>query len=389
MIKRIVLLNTWHNSFDDRVFYHQAKSLLEHGFKVIIISTKDDCIQEVDQICINSFNDFNLPRTDKNNEIINRLTDFSPDIIICDSPSAIFVSVKYQKSHNVRIIYDITEWYPSKIHLQYNKGIQKSLRFIVLILFNLIAGFKSDSFIFGEYYKSLIFRMLYFWKQHIKLPYYPDTNYIQYYPVEKITSEINLLYSGKINKDKGIDAVIESIKLAGINCPEIQFKLKIIGNFPTENDISFFNNLIADIPHNVHISITKSLPFPEFCKTIGNTHLFFDLRKIDFENTHCLPIKLFYYLACGRPVIYSNLKSIRKEIVNINFGKLFEPNDYLSIATFIEKCIVNKEFYDLQCKNALDASVNKYNWEIIQKRFFDFIESNLVIVTCQLHTKHE
>jgi len=291
----------------------------------MIISTKEDCIKECDNISINSFNDTNLSRDEKMDRIQTNLTLFSPGIIICDSPLAVFAANRYKKDHTINIIYDITEWYPSKIHLQHKKGVQRILKFFVLLTFNLLAGIRSDSFIFGEYYKSIEYRKLFFWKRYCKLPYYPDTDYIQYYPFKEINSEINLLYTGKINPDKGIDAVIGAIKTSALKCPEMQFRLKIIGNFPKMEDQLHFDILTSDLKENININILKPLPFLEFCKTIGDTHLFFDLRNIDVENTHCLPIKLFYYLACGRPVIYSNLKSYPKGSKGFRFWVSVRP----------------------------------------------------------------
>ncbi len=375
MSKKIALLNTWHNSYDDRVFYHQAKSLAESGYTVLIISAKEEMVEEHGNITINSFNGSNLNRNDKIKKIIDYLEAFSPVCIICDSPLAVTASYKYKKNHPVKIVYDITEWYPSKIHLQYTKGLKKLFRFFALVLVNLSAGLKSDSFIFGEYYKSIEYRMLFRWKPYARIPYYPDTDYIQYFPLEEIKTEINLLYSGKINADKGIDTVIKAIKQAAVQCPEIQFKLKIIGNFPTTEDQSCFSNLTARLTTNIHISIVDSLPFPEFCKTIGDTHLFFDLRKRDFENTHCLPIKLFYYLGCGRPVIYSDLKAIRKEVMNINFGYLCNPNDIHSVAGHIMDYINQPGLYTEHATNALNISKAKYNWNAIENDFISFIAS--------------
>jgi len=376
MSKKIALLNTWHNSYDDRVFYHQAKCLAENGYKIQIISTKEACYKELDNITINSFNDINLDRIEKVNKITGYLKVFLPDIIICDSPLAVLATNNYRTTHRVKIIYDVTEWYPSKINLRHSKGFQKLLRFFMLLMANLSAGLAADSFIFGEYYKSLEYRCIYFWKKQCKLPYYPDLNYIQNYPLGEITSEMNILYTGKINPDKGIDAVMGAIKTAGKTCPQTVFKLKIIGNFPTVDDRYHFNNLLAEMSGNIQVTVIKSLPFPEYCKTIGNTDLFLDLRKIDFENSHCLPIKLFYYLACGRPVLYSNLKAVRKEVKNINFGYLCDPNDTESIAAHIKDYIDNPRLYAEHASNALSVSRSTYNWKAVEKNFITFIESH-------------
>jgi len=83
---------------------------------------------------------------------------------------------------------------------------------------------------------------------------------------------------------------------------------------------------------------------------------------------------LFYYLACGRPVIYSNLKSIRKEIKNINFGYLCNPIDMQSIAKHITNYIINQDIYFEHAKNALNVSNSIYNWNIIENKFISFIK---------------
>jgi glycosyltransferase involved in cell wall biosynthesis len=153
--------------------------------------------------------------------------------------------------------------------------------------------------------------------------------------------------------------------------------LKIIGNFPTEGDQHHFDILTSDLNGNININILKPLPFLEFCKTIGDTHLFFDLRNIDIENTHCLPIKLFYYLACGRPVIYSDLKSIRKEVKDFNFGVLCDPSDDESISAQIFDYINNPVMYAGHSTNALNISKSTYNWKAIERDYILFIENSV------------
>ncbi|MDR3651908.1 MAG: glycosyltransferase [Paludibacter sp.] len=373
MQKKIAFLNTAHLPLDDRVYYHQAKCLSNAGVDVQIISTKTDKNTRTKNITINAFNDKNLSLKSTSSKIIKILKEFSPDTIICDTPLAVFASLRYKKTKKVRIIYDVTEWYPAKKNLSKKHGIKKLYKFLILSSLNFVAGLKSDSYIFGEYYKSLPFRILFFWKSFIFTPYYPNINYIQNYPFEKICNEVNLLYSGIVNSDKGIDSVVKATNQAAIQCPNILFNLQIIGSFPSDKDKIYFENISAQMCRNVHLNIKANLDFTDFCSEIGRAHIFFDLRKKDLENNLCLPIKLFYYLACGRPVIYSNLHSIRKEIEEFNFGLLVDPNDAKSIANYIEKCISNPEFYEHVCMNAYEISRNKYNWDNIKNEFKSFI----------------
>jgi len=377
MTKKIIFVNTGHYSLDDRVFYHQAKSLSNSRYQLYITSTKEELNTNIDGIIISSYNDYSLSQTQKKTKIIEQLSKIKPDVIVCDSPMSVLAASIYRKKYLVKIIYDVTEWYPSKKNFPNTKGIKKWIKSIILISFNLLAGFKTDSFIFGEYYKSIPFRILTFWKPFILLPYYPDLSYIKHYPPKRTGNVLNFLYTGVINADKGVYSVLNAIQLIAKRTPHLNFNLKIIGYYASEKDKMYFENIGASLEKNINIEQHNFMPFTEFCQMIGNTDFFFDLRKKDFENTHCLPIKLFYYLACGRPVIYSNLNSIKKEISDFNFGKLVDPKDFESIANYIQKCITDKEFYNLQCKNALDSSKKKYNWELIKKQFTNHIQSSL------------
>ena len=375
MADKIVFLNTGHKSLDDRVFYHQAKSLLKQGFNIEIISTKEDCIGNIDSITINSYDDRNFSQKQKISKIIKYLIHSNPKIIIADTPLAVIASAIYKRKNKTRIIYDITEWYPSKKNLIDNKGVSKIFKAITLTILNLFSGLQSDYFIFGEHFKSIPFRILFFWKSYIYLPYYPDLNYINYFPVSRIENVVNLTFSGIINKEKGIESVINAISLSALKCSDKQFNLRIIGYFPTSEDRLFFEEITKNLQGNFSITLENFLTFPQFCKTIGNTHIFLDLRKKDFENSFCLPIKLFYYLACGRPVIYSNLSSIPKAIPDINFGLLTEPDDSERISNRIIDYINDNDLYNTHCSNALKISKEKFNWQLIENKFVNFIKS--------------
>ncbi len=375
MNNKILFVNTGHLSQDDRTFYHQATSLIQNGYDVEIISSREKFTDEIDQIKINSFNDSQLGRKEKLIKLISQIETSKPTIIIADTPLAVFAAARYKKKYTSKIIYDITEWYPSKKNLLYNNGINKYLKFIILGLANYISGWKSDYFIFGEHFKALPFKILFFWKKNIGLPYYPNLNYIFQYPINKQENNFNITFSGAINADKGIISTVDAVVLSAKKCPNKTFNLRIIGQFYSETDRKFFEEITASIPLNLKISLQSIRPFREYCKIIGNTNLFLDLRKKDFENNMCLPIKLFYYLACGRPVIYSDLKSIKREIPNIDFGFLCNPNDIETISNHIIDYTNNHRLYNAHCNNALKISRSKFNWSLIENDFISFIKN--------------
>ena len=111
-----------------------------------------------------------------------KLSAFKPDVIICSEPLAVLAAKQYSKneSENIRIIYDITEWYPSKKNLVNHKGPARWLKFLKLLFFNIWVSKYANSFIFGEWYKSLPYKFLFPDKPFTYITYYPDINHIPF-----------------------------------------------------------------------------------------------------------------------------------------------------------------------------------------------------------------
>ena len=189
------MLQAVHHYNDDRVFYHQAKTLIEEGHRVEIY----DC---------HSFSQFQ---------------PINADIYIVDSPKAIWKIRKIQ----TKIVYDITEWYPSKKNIRHLRW-GKLCKSILLICANLWAGYKADAFIFGERDKAVPFRFLFPKKTAIDLPYYPDLEYIPTSQQRDISKQCKVLYAGPLTKEKGFYRVIETMILVAQQHPEIQWHTTII-----------------------------------------------------------------------------------------------------------------------------------------------------------------
>lgn len=373
---KILFLASAHKSKDDRIFYHQAKALVKEGFNVCIFSFLEDANATVNDIFICSEKIINLKKSQQITFVESVLKSQSPDVVICDSPLTVLATAKYRFKHKCKIIYDVTEWYPSKKNLsniRNNNFILKFFKFISLTFANQIAGICCNMLMFGEHYKSFAFFAL-FWKRKKTISYYPDLLYIEAKPPRNIKKEVSLFFSGKLNIDKGVDSVIEVAKLVAQQNSETTVRLNIIGFYANKDDKLLTENLLQNLPSNLLVDLKPLLDFRDFCSTITENDIFLDLRVVDFENTHCLPIKIFYYMACARPVVYSDLKAIQKEITEENIGIFINPKNTSEIANKISQYIENQSLYETHCHNCLELSKNKYNWGKIEKKFVDAVK---------------
>lgn len=96
-----------------------ARSLVDHNNNVLIISSKADLVKVVDGIRLHCFDGDDLPKKDKIDKFIGILSANDQDVIICSEPLPVLAAKRFKSlsGKNPRIVYDITEWYPSKKNL--------------------------------------------------------------------------------------------------------------------------------------------------------------------------------------------------------------------------------------------------------------------------------
>ena len=374
----VSFLTSGHYPYDDRIFYHMGKSLSENGHNVEIVSSKIDLLQTTEGIFLNCFRGDILAKRNKISQFIKRLSEFAPDIIICSEPLPILAAKQYSKKHkqNVRIIYDITEWYPSRKNLA---GFIISLRWIIfikLLLFNLYASRLADAFIFGEHFKSKPYRTIFPFKKFCFTTYYPNLIYFKYNEPKIEIGKLRLTYSGKISLEKGYRNFFNVIKKVSELRPDLKIEVKIIGWYENPADKKACENISAVTGNNISILSLGRQHFNNYFELIKDTDVFLDLRSLNYENPYSLPIKLFCYAALKRPVIISDLKSIRKEVEIDRFGFAVNPNDEELIAGLIINYLENNALYYNHCENARSLAEEKYNWMKTESRFLQFVTAD-------------
>ncbi len=86
---------------------------------------------------------------------------------------------------------------------------------------------------------------------------------------------------------------------------------------------------------------------------------------------HMTPLKMFEYLAGGRPIIASDLPSIR-EILDENTAVFCEPGNASDLALAIKNTIANHGLVEFICKNA-KVEAEKYTWDERARRVREFL----------------
>jgi len=179
----------------------------------------------------------------------------------------------------------------------------------------------SFSRLFGFYYRWLIPKVV---KRADKIITVSDTSkqkILKYYPyakkkikvihlgldseykvIDNVAKEKIILFVGSLNERKNFSSVIEAFELFNNN----DYKLVIVGNFSLNFSINDrTNNILKRAKENKHIEFKTNISDDELVKIYNHAALF--IFPSFYEGFGLPPLEA---MACGTPVIVSNLSSI-------------------------------------------------------------------------------
>jgi len=248
----------------------------------------------------------------------------------------------------------------------------RPLHYVKFSLIQLYAGFLSNGFIFGEKSKRQPLAKVFLFKPQILLPYFPDESLIFESVNELNPQNITLCYTGTFSKDKGIDNFFNAVKSLRKMRPEHTISILLVGS-ARPGDEDYFERLKTESAvHELKILPPTSLE--KFTESIAEADICFDLRPATRENHRCLPIKIFYYAAAGKPVIYSHLKAIGDHLDISKFGFTADPEQADEVAERICQYLDDLKLYHKHAQNAVSYYKKDLNWNKISGIFVNFVK---------------
>lgn len=373
MNNKIAILTSGHSPFDERLFYKFAHSLKENNFETAIFCSTQNIDEIKDGIIIKGFASENLNKRGKINKFRDLLIEFKPDVIICAEIMPILAAHKYKRELNqiCKIIYDVTEWYPENYSLKLPFYIYY-LICPVLYIFQYFTIQKVDGIIFGEERKIKRFNFLAPTKKKKHISYYPVIKYFEYSPPSFNGKELTICFAGLLKEDRGIFRFINIAERITDNYPTMKLKVKLIGKFPDESTKEIVIEKING-KSNCELIIVDWQPYCKISEMLKDVDICFDLRDYNFIHNNSLPIKLFEFMACGKPVIYSDIPAIRDLFGDDLFGYFINPNNQNEILEKVNKYITDITFLERHSKKGRELAEKLYNWEKIEKDFIYFI----------------
>jgi glycosyltransferase involved in cell wall biosynthesis len=300
------------------------------------------------------------------NEIYKKSLSLNADLYHIHDPELIRVGLKLIKQKK-KVIFDSHEDVSAQILDK--TYIPNIFKFLISNIYKLYEKFalKKFSGLIGAT-KNIKAKLRNINTNTININNYPIITNFKFKSKKTIPKKFRICYIGSITKSRGIFELVSSLEF-------------------TKNDV------ILDLAGKIHpISLKKKFEKISVWKKKVNyvgyvdKHVFLSskdysagLVNLLFTPNHkfSLPNKLFEYMSYKIPVIASNFPIWKKIIQKNNCGLICDQNNPKDIANKIDYVINNSKEAKKMAENGYRIVLNKYNWNMEEKKLLSFYEKLL------------
>ncbi len=179
-----------------------------------------------------------------------------------------------------------------------------------------------------------------------------------------------LLYTGSFRTmgvEKGIAEILQAVKILANN------DLFFVAIGGSDEDIDYYREKARNLDVSKQVLFLPRFPQKE----LATWQRAADILLMPFPDKahyryHMTPLKMFEYMAAGRPIIASDLPSI-KEVLNKNNAIFVKAGDINDLAEKIKQIIDHKINTKCLIKQAL-KDVKQYTWQKRSGKILNFIQ---------------
>ncbi|MBE3095937.1 MAG: glycosyltransferase family 4 protein [Planctomycetes bacterium] len=177
-------------------------------------------------------------------------------------------------------------------------------------------------------------------------------------------------YVGHLYPWKGVDILLRA--LAHLT----DVRGLVVGGLPGEPDLDAMRRLAADLGLGQRVTFTGAVDPPRVGAVLAEADiLILPNTETAVSARYTSPLKLFEYLAAGRPIVASDLPALREVLTADNSAVLVAPGDPGALAAGIRRVVDDPALGDRLARRAF-ALAAEYSWDSRAER----LERLLVMV---------
>ena len=198
-----------------------------------------------------------------------------------------------------------------------------------------------------------------------------DTTLFKPQKTEIESNGLRILYHGTLSKKRGIDNVLKALSLVA----DLDISFEILGKAADSVDLQ---NLARKLGISNKVSFHDQISYASVPQWINKG----DVGILPFHNwpawNTSSPIKLFEYLACGKPVIVTDIPAHKDVLGDSEFAFWGGNGSPEELAMAIKDVYHKRHALKKYGKSAVGLVSLKYTWRRQAENLRDFIDSILV-----------
>ena len=203
------------------------------------------------------------------------------------------------------------------------------------------------------------------------IPFGVDTDFFRPLDVYKDETIFQILSVGYLIERKGFEYLIRAMPL--VLEKHKQARLKIVGSGPLESKLK---ELIYELDLGDEVEIVNNVSDEELLMIYNSSDLFVLPSIVDSQgNTEGLGVVLLEAMACGLPVIGSDVGGIPDIIEDNKTGIMISEKDISGISGAILKLIENENYLEKLSIQGYDIVRDRFSWKKISKLYLNVYET--------------
>ncbi len=179
-----------------------------------------------------------------------------------------------------------------------------------------------------------------------------------------------VLYHGHVSRQRRIENAVKAISLL----KDIDIRLNVLGD---GDAFGYLKDLVKDLGIEKQVAMEKTVDYEEVPSRINQC----DVGILPFNDWHgwnvSSPIKLFEYLACGKPVVVTEIPAHRNVLKDAGCAFWAKESSPEHVAAAIRNAYEKRRDFDRLSKEARELVLREYTWRRQAKKLGRFCDSLL------------
>ncbi|GKQ43359.1 glycosyl transferase [Companilactobacillus sp. RD055328] len=380
--KRVMMISSVHVWLDTRIFFKEAMSLANDGFKVDFYAIADGENKSLGLLKTDNLKLNYLKRRSRLTRWIywikfyRQFINSSDYFLHIQDPELLYVAraIKRKLKNQVFITYDMHEhlpaavltkpWIPQFMRSWLSKRVahteKKLMRYCDKVIFAELS-YKNN-------YKDL------------NLDSIDVLNYPKYEPEEFTVSQsksdqpFTLVYVGALIRQRGLYEMLD-LMAEIINVHHLDVQLNLVGPINENKDVVKEYVEKSNLQNAVHF--LGRMPYSKIWDIYRNSDVGLCLLQPTPNNINSLSTKILEYMAAGLPFIASDFPAFHEICVEDDCGVDYNPKDVDLMVDQVKYLMKNEKRRKQMGQNGIEAFKNKYNWKIEEKKLIQSYENKV------------